>query len=201
MHYVDILKQALVASADVRVLHNVGWSFPKERVMFESHPYFFTCDTQHGTNVNKMHAAIACGVDGDSRNIVLAQGFLKDLKTVTFMWWFCTCLPYLAGPRSLLRINSVCMDGSPEQKAGFVAAKRRAVFHPRVGFHLCYFHKVVQEIRDPKHLGIVAVHPTVYACIVDCLDHRGCTSPNRDASRLTEPGCIPAQPGWFLAPK
>ena len=79
MVHVDVLKAALVASADVRVLHNVGWSFPKEREMFAAHPYFFTCDTQHGTNVNKMHAAIACGVDGDSRNIVVAQAFLKDL--------------------------------------------------------------------------------------------------------------------------
>ena len=159
-----------IRNADNLVLHGVGWAFPSQIEMFALSPFTFSSDTQHGTNINKMQAVNTIGKDNENKNIVLAQGFIKNLSTRAFVFWFCCVLPHLLGKDVFLKVNSVCMDGSREQWAGFRAAVGRGLLHPNVAWFLCYFHRIVQDLRKPENLGVVHVHPATYTLILRCLD-------------------------------
>jgi hypothetical protein len=159
-----------IRNADNLVLHGVGWAFSSQIKMFALSPFTFSSDTQHGTNINKMQAVNTIGKNNENKNIVIAQGFLSNLKTRAFVFWFCVVLPHLLGKDVYLKVNAVCMDGSREQWAGFRAAVGRGLLHPHVAWFLCYFHRIVQDLRKPENLGVVHVHPATYTLILRCLD-------------------------------
>ena len=169
VNIVNMLRAAVSTSASKRVLLNVAWTFPREREAFALHPFVLTVDTEHGTNSSKMHALTVCGRDTDNRNILAMKGFLRNLKVPCFVFLFVKALPHCLGAASLLCTNGTCLDGSPEQWKGFHVARNVGVFDKRINWYSCYFHLIVQELRDGSNLGISNVHPVVYTRIAACL--------------------------------
>ena len=171
MSIVSRLRAAVGTGTDKRVLLNIAWSFPRERESFELHPFFLTVDTEHGTNSKKMQAFTVCGRDRDNRNILAVKGFLCNLKVPAFVFLFVKGLPHCLSVRSLLCTNAICLDGSKEQWSGFRVSVSVGVFNPHIMEIICYFHKVIQEMRDGSNLGISNVHPVVYSRIAVCLGY------------------------------
>ena len=87
------------------------------------------------------------------------------------MFLFVKGLPHCLSVRSLLCTNAICLDGSKEQWSGFRVSVSVGVFNPHIMEIICYFHKVIQEMRDGSNLGISNVHPAVYSRIAVCLGY------------------------------
>ena len=187
--YVATLHKAMANSDAKKVLINAAWGFPSEIKRFQIAPFWLTFDAEHGTNKNRNPTATTCSVDGEGHNVLAAQGFLQDLKVRSFSFWFTVALPYLLTRASLLCVNALCMDGSPEQWSAFRLAKVRGLFDARVVPQLCSFHKLTMPLRSTENLGFVDVPPEIYAAIVRCL-YAIASKYETQHEALTAMGCL-----------
>lgn len=163
--------RAVAASHDVpRVLVHAAWSFLEQREEFSLWPSFAAFDIVAKTNNQKKPLMQMAGLDNDGRNILAAQGFLRDQTTTSHEFWFCDALSHLFEPGTLLAVHAICMDQCAQEWAGVNTSRFRGIFHELLVVYPCSYHKITQPLEKSENLGH-GPHVTdeAYRLISQCL--------------------------------